>query len=305
MNLCDVKTVKKIMAEHETGTKKAFGQNFLINPDVPYNIARQSYDYHVQKNGGVAGGVIEIGPGIGALTNELAKCYDRVVAIEIDKALIPILEKTLAEHSNIKVINDDFLKLDTMDLITTEFENAPVSVCANLPYYITTPIIMRLLECARVGEKNRLTSITVMVQREVAQRLCATTKKGDYGAITASINYYGEVKMLFDVGPENFLPAPKVTSSVVRIELYDEPRYKARDEKMLFDVIAGAFAQRRKTLLNSLSSYFSWVSKERIGQIITENGFDIAVRGEKLTIADFCVLADAFYLEKISKREEK
>ena len=295
MNLCDVRTVKKIMSEHETGTKKAFGQNFLINPDVPYNIAKQSHDYHAQKNKGALGGVIEIGPGIGALTNELALCYEKVVAIEIDSTLIPILQETLAEHSNIKVINNDFLKLDTMELITAEFENAPVSVCANLPYYITTPIIMKLLECARVNGKNRLTSITVMVQKEVADRLCATTKKGDYGAITASINYYGEVKKLFDVGPENFLPAPKVTSSVVRIELYDEPVYKPKDEKMLFDVIAGAFAQRRKTLLNSLSSYFSWISKERIAQIITQNGFDIAVRGEKLSIKDFCVLADAFY----------
>ncbi|MBQ3590150.1 MAG: 16S rRNA (adenine(1518)-N(6)/adenine(1519)-N(6))-dimethyltransferase RsmA [Clostridia bacterium] len=298
MNLCDIKTVKRIMSEHETGTKKAFGQNFLINPEVPYNIARQSYDYHREKHGSKDGGVIEIGPGIGALTNELAPCYNKVVAIEIDKALIPILEKTLAEHSNIKVINEDFLKLDTMELITTEFDSAPVSVCANLPYYITTPIIMKLLEGARVNGKNRLTSITVMVQKEVAERLCATTKKGDYGAITASINYYGEVKKLFDVGPQNFLPAPKVTSSVVRIELYDEPKFKVNDEKMLFDVIAGAFAQRRKTLLNSLSSYFSWVSKERIGQIIEGCGFEISVRGEKLSIQDFCTLADAFYKEK-------
>ena len=297
MNLCDMKTVKKIMAEFSTGTKKAFGQNFLINPDVPFNIAKESHNYHLTKDSDSCG-VIEIGPGIGALTCELASSYDKVVAIEIDKTLIPILDKTLAEFDNVTVINEDFLKLSTKELISQHFGNKPVSVCANLPYYITTPIIMKLLEESREDGKNRLTSITVMVQKEVAERLCATPKKGDYGAITASINYYGEVKKLFDVGPENFLPAPKVTSTVVRIELYDEPKYKVESEKMLFDVIAGAFAQRRKTLLNSLSSYFSWVSKERIGQIITESGFDIGVRGEKLSVADFCVLADAFYKEK-------
>ncbi len=298
MNLCDIRTVKRIMAEHETGTKKAFGQNFLINPDIPYNIARESYEYHEQKNKGKRGGVIEIGPGIGALTYELCQRYDRVVAIEIDKTLIPILDKTLAEFDNVRIINDDFLKLDTMELINSELGSAPVSVCANLPYYITTPIIMKLLEGARENGKNRLTSITVMVQKEVASRLCATTKGGDYGAITASINYYGEVKKLFDVPPESFLPAPKVTSTVVRIELYDEPKYIVKNEKMLFDVIAGAFAQRRKTLLNSLSSQFSWLSKERIGEIIVECGFDISIRGEKLSIQDFCTLADAFYEEK-------
>jgi 16S rRNA (adenine1518-N6/adenine1519-N6)-dimethyltransferase len=143
-----------------------------------------------------------------------------------------------------------------------------------------------------------------MVQKEVASRLCATPKDSDYGAITASINYYGEAKKLFDVTPDNFLPAPKVTSSVVRIELYREQKYTVLNEKMLFDVIAGAFNQRRKTMLNSLSSYFSWVSKERIGQIIEECGFEISVRGEKLSIQDFCTLADAFHKER-SKKEEK
>ena len=302
MNLCDIRTVKRIMAEHETGTKKAFGQNFLINPDVPYNIALQSYEYHKSKSPGTVHGVIEIGPGIGALTSELATRYEKVVAIEIDTTLIPILEKTLAEHSNITVINKDFLKLDTKALINEHFGNSPVSVCANLPYYITTPIIMKLLEESRENGKNRLTSITVMVQREVANRLCATSSHGDYGAITASINYYGQVQRLFDVTPDNFLPAPKVTSSVVRIELYDEPKYNVKSEKMLFDVIAGAFAQRRKTMLNSLSSYFSFISKDEIGKIITDLGFDINIRGERLSTGDFCALADAFYDYKESKQ---
>ena len=218
--------------------------------------------------------------------------------------MIPILDKTLGEFDNVCVINDDFLKLDTKELVAQHFGNSPVSVCANLPYYITTPIIMKLLEESRENGKNRLTSITVMVQKEVANRLCATSKDSDYGAITASINYYGTVNKLFDVSPDNFLPAPKVTSSVVRIELYDEQKYHVKDEKMLFDVIAGAFAQRRKTMLNSLSSYFSWISKEQIGQIITNLGFDINIRGERLSIQDFCTIADVFYEEKI-KRDKK
>ena len=282
------------MSEFGTGTKKSFGQNFLINPEVPFNIAEESYSYHKLKNPNTCNGVIEIGPGIGSLTYELASRYERVVAIEIDKALIPILDKTLGDFDNINIINDDFLKLDTVKLIEDSFGNIPVSVCANLPYYITTPIIMKLLE----EGNGKLSSITVMVQKEVANRLCASERDKDYGAITASINYYGTVKKLFDVGPDNFLPPPKVTSSVVRIELYDTPKYQVKSEKMLFDVIQGAFIQRRKTMLNSLSSHFSFISKERIGEIILELGFDIAIRGERLSIGDFCRLADKFYEEK-------
>ena len=157
---------------------------------------------------------------------------------------------------------------------------------------------MKLLEGARdENGKSRLTSITVMVQKEVADRLCANEKKGDYGAITASIAYYGQAVKLFDVSPDNFLPAPKVTSTVIRIELYDQPIYKVKNEKMLFKVIEGAFAQRRKTMQNSLSSVLSSISKTRIGEIITELGFDISIRGEKLSIKDFCALADKFYEE--------
>ena len=298
MNLCDIKTVKKIMAEYGTGTKKAFGQNFLINPEVPFNIAEESYGYHRLKNQDTVSGVIEIGPGIGSLTYELASRYDKALAVEIDKTLIPILDKTLGEFDNLKIVNDDFLKLELKSLILDNFGNIPVSVCANLPYYITTPIIMKLLEESREEGKNRLTSITVMVQREVADRLCATSKDKDYGAITASINYYGRVVRLFDVAPENFLPPPKVTSSVVRIELYDEPKYTVKSEKMLFDVIQGAFIQRRKTLINSLSSHISFASRSRIGEILEELGFDINIRGERLSIEDFCRLADALYDEK-------
>ena len=293
MDLCNVNVVKRIMSKYGTGTKKAFGQNFLINPQVPADIAYESYSYHKSKNGDDVSGALEIGPGIGSLTSELCQAYDRVVAVEIDSTLIPIFGETLGEYNNITVINKDFLKLDLNSFLDEHFGDKPVSVCANLPYYITTPIIMKLLEESRGNDGNsRITSITVMVQKEVADRLCATCKDGDYGAITASINYYGRVVKLFDVAPDNFLPAPKVTSTVVRIELYDKPIYSVKSEKMLFKVIEGAFAQRRKTLINSLSSVLTHIPKATLGQIITDLGFDINIRGEKLSTEDFCALAD-------------
>ena len=295
MNLCDINTVKRLMSKYATGTKKGFGQNFLINEEIPYNIANESYSYHSMKNKASKKAVIEIGPGLGSLTSELCRLYDKVVAVEIDKTLIPILGETLGEFSNVEVINEDFLKLNLDEFLEKNLGECTISVCANLPYYITTPIIMALLENARrENGTSKFTSITVMVQKEVANRLCADSKSSDYGAITASINYYGEAKKLFDVSPDNFLPAPKVTSSVVRIELYDEPKYKVKSEYMLSRVIAGAFAQRRKTLLNSLSSSFAELSKEQIAKIIEGIGFDINIRGERLSISDFCTLSDEF-----------
>ena len=298
MNLCDVKVVKRLMSKYSTGTKKSFGQNFLINRQIPISIAEESYSYHKSACPNGEAAVIEIGPGIGCLTDELCDCYDRVVAVEIDPTLIPILGETLQEYTNVTVINEDFLKLDLDSFIKEQLGDVSVSVCANLPYYITTPIVMKLLEQARRQDgKSRLTSITVMVQKEVADRLCATEKSGDYGAISASIAYYGRAVKLFDVEPTNFLPAPKVTSSVIRIELYQEPIYSVKSEKMLFRVIEGAFAQRRKTLINSISSVFSSISKAKISEIITKLGFDINIRGEKLSIQDFCSIADEFYGE--------
>ena len=280
------------MSRYQTGTKKSFGQNFLIDKSVPEQIAYESISYHKSKNQGKSA-ALEIGPGIGCLTYELAQEYDRVVAVEIDSTLIPILGETLQEFDNVKVINEDFLKLDLDEFFKNELDGYTVSVCANLPYYITTPIIMALLERAR----GYLTSITVMVQKEVATRLCAEPKNTDYGAITASIAYYGRAKKLFDVSPNCFLPAPKVTSSVVRIELYDKIPYEPKSEKMLFKVIQGAFSQRRKTLLNSLSSYFPQVSKDKLSAIITDCGFDINIRGERLSIDDFVRLSNEILKE--------
>ena len=293
MNLCNIKTVKSLLARYSTDTKKGFGQNFLINPSVPFDIAEESFNYHSSVCQESAC-VLEIGPGIGALTSELCRRYEKVVAVEIDRSLIPVLGETMADYDNFTLVNEDFLKLKLDSFLDEHFGNAPVSVCANLPYYITTPILMKLLE----DGGGRFASITVMVQKEVAMRLCATEKDSDYGAITASVNYYGKVKRLFDVQPSSFLPAPNVTSTVIRIELYRDKPYSVKDEKTLFDVIAGAFAQRRKTLLNSLSSSISYIPKARIGEIITECGFDISIRGERLSIADFCTLANKIYEEK-------
>lgn len=298
MNLCNIRVVKDIMARYGTDTKKGFGQNFLINPSIPEDIADESCLYHREVNGTADSAVLEIGPGIGALTAQLCERYNKVVAVEIDKTLIPILAETLGEYDNVTVINEDFLKLDLKSFVKEHFGDLPVSVCANLPYYITTPIIMKLLEESRVDGRSMFTSLTVMVQKEVADRLCASERDSEYGAITASINYYGRVRRLFTVAPGNFLPAPSVTSAVIRIELYKESPFAVKNEKMLFDVITGAFAQRRKTMLNSLSSSLSFVSKERLGEIITELGFDINIRGEKLSISDFCALADKLYEEK-------
>ncbi len=295
MNLCNIKFVKSLLSRYSTDTKKGFGQNFLINPSVPFDIAKHSFEYHLGVCDGSNTCVLEIGPGIGALTSELCQCYDKVVAVEIDKSLIPILDETMAEYDNFTLVNEDFLKLDLGAFLDEHFGESKVAVCANLPYYITTPIIMKLLE----GARGRFSSITVMVQKEVANRLCATSKQSDYGAITASINYYGSVTKLFDVTPDNFLPAPSVISTVIRIELFDVIPYYVKDEKTLFEVIAGAFAQRRKTLLNSLSSSISWVSKSTIASVIEDCGLEPTIRGERLSIVDFCALANALFDERI------
>ena len=292
MDLCNIGTVRKLMEKYGITAKKGYGQNFLINPSVPYDIAEESHSYHMTA-GGKTGSVLEIGPGIGALTCELAERYDRVYAVEIDRGLIPLLEETLAEYPNVKVINTDFMKLDLPAFLEEQYPAGKISVCANLPYYITTPILMKLIE----EGNGRFDSITIMVQDEVATRLCALPGTADYGSVTASVNYYGVCRKLFKVAPGNFLPAPKVTSAVVRIELYEESPYDCRDIAMLRRVIAAAFEMRRKTLVNALAASFPHMAKERIGEILTELGMDVNIRGERLGTEDFCRLANAFWKE--------
>ncbi|HOJ47841.1 MAG TPA: 16S rRNA (adenine(1518)-N(6)/adenine(1519)-N(6))-dimethyltransferase RsmA [Bacillota bacterium] len=272
--------------------KKHYGQNFLINQAIPKRIAQES---------GITGvcGVIEIGPGFGVLTKELCAIAKKVVAVEIDSDLIPILAKNTEGIKNLKIIHQDILKLNIAELIAGEFHGMPVCVCANLPYYITTPIIMKLLE-GRYGFE----SITVMVQKEVADRLCAKSGTPNYGAITAVINYYGSIKKLFTVSAGSFSPAPKVDSAVVKLDLYKEPPVFVKDEELFFSVIRASFSQRRKTIVNSLHSILnSRFTKQELCDIIIEIGQKQNVRGEELNIAHFAEISNRIY-EKLHIKME-
>jgi 16S rRNA (adenine1518-N6/adenine1519-N6)-dimethyltransferase len=264
--------------------KKQYGQNFLTNVAIPKRIAAES---------GITSDdcVIEVGPGFGILTRELSAIAHKVVAIEIDTELMDILPQKLADCNNVKIINADILKIDVEELIKTEFEGRNVCVCANLPYYITTDIVMKLLE-GNFGFKT----ITVMVQKEVAERFCSPAGTDGYGAITASIGYYASVKRLFTVKAGSFDPKPKVDSAVIRFDLYKVPPVSPKDKKLFFDVIKAAFSQRRKTLSNAMiSSFGSKLTKQDCNEIIVESGFSETVRGEKLDIFAFSKIADAIF----------
>ena len=226
------------------------------------------------------------------MTRELCERYSRVIAFEIDSGLIPVLKYTLDEYKNVTVINEDIMEADLEAILAPYFEMGKVAVCANLPYYITTPILMKLIE-----SELPFDSITVMVQTEVAERLAAGAGNKNCGAITAAIDYYGDAKMLFTVSADRFMPPPKVTSSVVRIDLWKDKPIKPIDEALFFRTVKAAFEQRRKTLPNSLSTGFSEISKERLTELIVQCGHRADVRGEKLTVSDFCALSDAIYHE--------
>jgi 16S rRNA (adenine1518-N6/adenine1519-N6)-dimethyltransferase len=264
-----------------------------VNQAIPKRIAQES---------GITGecGVIEIGPGFGVLTKELCTIAKKVVAVEIDRDLIPILEKNTEGIENLKIINNDIMQLDLAALISDEFREMPVCVCANLPYYITTPIIMKLLE-GRFGFE----SITIMVQKEVADRLCSKSGTANYGAITAVINYYGSIKRLFTVSAGSFSPAPKVDSAVVKLDLYKEPPVFVQDEELLFTVIKAAFSQRRKTIVNSLHSILNYhFTKKELCDIITKIMPKENVRGEELNIALFAEISNRLYENLHIKTEE-
>lgn len=283
MNLCDVKTIKHIMEVFGLKFRKEFGQNFLINRMVVEDIADNCAD-------SIETSILEIGPGIGPLTTELAMRYQNVVALEIDNGLIPVLKYTLGEFNNVTVYNEDVMKADLDALLKPYFDKGRVSVCANLPYYITTPILMKLLESGLPFDY-----ITIMIQSEVADRLCAKSGSSDYGAITAVLAYYGITEKLFTVSAGNFMPAPKVNSTVVRIKLHKEKPYAPKDEKILFRTIKGAFEQRRKTLPNALSASFSELTKEEITEAIVSCGHKADIRGERLDIKEFVDLSDKLF----------
>ena len=257
MNLCDIREVKALLGRHGFRFSKSMGQNFLVADWVPREIAAAG--------GGDGGcGVLEIGPGIGCLTQELCRCAGKVVSVELDHALLPVLEETMDGAENFTLISGDILKLDIPALVDQHFQGLTPMVCANLPYNITTPVLRALVEA------KRFASITVMVQREVALRLAARPGTGDYGALSVYMQYHTQPEVLFDVPPSCFLPAPKVTSAVVRCQVRTVPAvHTACGEDFFFQVVRAAFAQRRKTLLNSLSSVFgSQPGKDRLAAVI-------------------------------------
>ena len=278
-NLTNILTIKDLLHRHGFTFSKALGQNFLINPSVCPRMAQYC-------GAGDGVGVIEVGPGFGVLTHELCQLADKVVSIELDKRLMPVLAETMAEHENFKVINEDILKIDLHKLIEDEFQGMRVVVCANLPYYITSPVIMKLLE-----DKLPIEAITVMVQKEAAQRLCAKVGTRDSSAITVAVNYYSEPNLLFHVSAGSFMPAPKVDSAVIRLDIGGKPRVETKDEKMFFKVVKAAFAQRRKTVVNSISSSLS-IEKAKVEEALANSGVSKTARAEQLTLEDFANISD-------------
>ena len=279
-HLTDIGVIKDIFERHGFSFSKALGQNFLVNPSVCPRIAEMG-------NAAEGWGVIEIGTGVGVLTQEIAKRAEKVVAIEIDSRLIPVLEETLAEHKNVTVINADVMKIDLKEVIAEHFQGLKVAVCANLPYYITSPIIMMLLESRLPVE-----TITVMVQKEAGTRLCAEMGTRDVGAVTAAVRYYSEPELLFNVSRGSFMPSPNVDSCVIRLNVRRDSSYSVTDEAFFFKVVRGAFSQRRKNLLNSLSSSLS-IEKAKISQAVEEAGLSSNIRPEQLSMEDFINVANA------------
>ena len=281
-NLASPRVIKEILSEYEFRFSKSLGQNFLIDEGALAGILSGA---DISEDDCV----LEIGPGFGTLTQRLCGAAKKVVCVEIDKTVIPILEENLRDFDNFEIINDDIMKIDVKSLAEEKFGTENVKVAANLPYYITTPIIMMLLE-----SKVKFKSITVMVQKEVAKRLCASEGTKDFGAISLAVQYFCSANYLFDVPNTSFMPPPKVTSTVVRLDLLDKPRVSVKKEEMFFKTVKASFAQRRKTLLNALSNAgFSGFSKAEISEILKNIGIDEKRRGETLSIDEFALLADA------------
>ena len=278
MTLTNIGTVKEILGRHGFNFSKGLGQNFLINPDVCPRIAEMG-------NAREGYGILEIGTGIGVLTKELALRADKVSAVEIDTRLMPVLDETLKEFNNIKIYNEDVMKADLQQIIADDFAGLNVAVCANLPYYITSSVIMLLLE-----SRLPIDSITVMVQKEAAQRLCAKVGSRESGAITVGVNYYGSVKQLFGVSRGSFMPSPNVDSAVIRIDIDKEHRLTEEEEKFFFRMVKAGFSQRRKTLANSLCSMLG-IAKNDVYSALSGLGISESVRIEALTMEQLMALA--------------
>lgn len=284
LNLCDIAEVKPLLARHGFHFSKSKGQNFLIAPWVPKSIVEES---------GVddSCGVLEVGPGIGPLTQQLCLKAGKVTAVEVDESLKPILAETLGEFSNCHILWKDITKVNIRALAEQEFAGLRPMACANLPYYITTPILTALLEA------KCFSSVTVMVQKEAAQRMTARPGTDGYGLFTVLCNYYAEPRLLFDVPPSCFLPQPKVNSAVMQLVVRENLPWEVKDEELFFRVVKATFAQRRKTLQNSLSSGFSEISKARLGQLLEDCGYAPTVRGESLETADYAKIANRIWEE--------
>ena len=287
MNLTDYRDITALLQRHGFRFSKSMGQNFLTAAWVPQQIAAES---------GItaADGALEIGPGVGCLTAELAKTAGRVTAVELDERLRDVLGETLADSDNVSVVFADALKADLPAICAETLGERPWKVCANLPYNVTTPLITAFLEA------GCFESVTVMIQKEVAQRLCAAPGTGEYGAFSVLVQWYAEPKLLFDVPPHCFVPQPKVTSAVVRMDRRAAPPVSVDDEKLFFRTVRAAFAQRRKTLSNALRSGFSELDRAAIESAMEETGLPPAVRGETLSIAQFAALSNAL-LRKFDK----
>ena len=277
-NLSNISVIRDVLSRHGFSFSKGLGQNFLINPTVCPRMAEMG-------NAKPGWGIIEIGAGVGVLTAELARRADKVVCIEIDSRLLPVLDETLAEFDNIKIVNEDVLKVDLHRLIEQEFAGMPVAVCANLPYYITSPIIMNLLEA-----HLPIASLTVMVQKEAAARLCAEPGSREVGAVSIAVRYYSDPKILFQVSRGSFLPAPDVDSTVIRLDVRDHPPVEVGSEEQFFKVVRAAFSQRRKTLPNTLSAGLG-IPKAQAIEMLEKAGIPTNLRAEQLTLDKFALLS--------------
>ena len=277
MDLTDIRTIKELERKFNFGFSKGLGQNFLLDSAVLDEIANSAQ---------ITDGVLEIGPGFGVLTKRLSQSAQKVVSVEIDSRLIPVLDFTLADCGNVKIIEGDILKMDVGDLIAREFGEKEISIAANLPYYITTPIITSLIE-AKLPVKN----IVVMVQKEVAERIAAKPASKDYGAITVLCNYYTNPRIVCTVPAHSFYPAPKVDSAVLCMEVLKKPNICVNDEKLFFKVVKSAFLHRRKTLVNCLASDFG-IEKSALSSMLQSLGIDALVRGERLGLSEFAEISD-------------
>lgn len=282
MNLTNINDIKELLSRHGFHFSKSMGQNFLTAAWVPEQIAESAL---LDENTGV----VEVGPGIGCLTEQLSLRAGKVLAVELDKALKPVLKETLAGRDNVEILFGDVLKQKLPELVREKFGDMRAVVCANLPYNVTSPLITAFLEAGCFD------CITVMIQREVAKRICAKENTADYGAFTVLVQWYAEPEILFDVQPSCFIPQPKVTSSVIRLKLREKPPVEVKDKDVFFRVVRAAFGMRRKTLLNALSASFGEIGKEKLENLIVSCGFDARIRGEVLSIGDFAKIADAIY----------